>query len=412
MQPLVKAWVDQFDEDDQADAALLASVVRLVPGDAFRRDLTRLLEERLQNGCTPVAFFNETERKKWKGRPNRLFPELSRASKSQKGKHTLRAYGRVGPPLVPRQRQVAEEVGSEGIVANILTNMQRGHRKLTLLNPGADLIREKRVRWFILVTDFIGSGDRVINYLESAWRLRTVRSWWSRRRHSGLSFEVVAYAGTEFGFERVTKHPSAPVVSLVTRCPTIHTVFPAGKAKQMEDLCSRYAPGGVNPLGYGDVGALLAFDHGMPNNAPSMFWKDARNWAALVPKRASSTIGSPFMDPHTPEKERERIEASVNASRIGPNMAPTSLETIVLSALRRSPRSAEALSGRLGMNIQDVSDILSCLQDWGWISRSNQLTERGRVIVSRLIRADRQPSLPKSEERMYFPHALRVPRNV
>ena len=132
MQPLVKAWVDQFEEADRADAAILASLIRLVPGDAFRRDLTRVLEDRLRIGPNPVALYNETERKKWKGQPNRLFPETSRASKMQKGKKTVRAYGRVGPPLVPRQRQVAEEIGSEGVVANSIVVHKFGcQRKLS-----------------------------------------------------------------------------------------------------------------------------------------------------------------------------------------------------------------------------------------------------------------------------------------
>jgi len=55
MQPLVKAWVDQFEEADRADAAILASLIRLVPGDAFRRDLTRVLEDRLRIGPNPVV---------------------------------------------------------------------------------------------------------------------------------------------------------------------------------------------------------------------------------------------------------------------------------------------------------------------------------------------------------------------
>jgi len=412
MQPLVKAWVDQFEETDRADAAILASLIRLVPGDAFRRDLTRVLEDRLRIGPNPVALYNETERKKWKGQPNRLFPETSRASKTQKGTKTVRAYGRVGPPLVPRQRQVAEEIGSEGVVANVLTQLHKRHRKSTLLNPGADIIREKRARRFVLVTDFIGSGDRVINYLNAAWRLRTVRSWWSRRSHSGLCFEVVAYAGTEAGVERVKDHASSPTVSLVTRCPTIQTVFPPGKAKQMNQLCHRYAPPGSKPLGYGEVGALLAFDHGMPNNAPSMFWKDARRWSALVPARASSTAGSPYQEPHTPEKERARIEASAKASDTGAILRPTSLETIILSALRRSPRHSEAISGRLGMNVDDVSEILDRLKGWGWINASHQLTERGRMVASRLIRQDRKSPLPQGDDTMYFPNALRAPRDV
>ena len=180
----------------------------------------------------------------------------------------------------------------------------------------------------------------------------------------------------------------------------------------MEELCRRYAPPGSKPLGYGEVGALLAFDHGMPNNAPSIFWKDARKWSALVPERASSTAGSPYQETHTPEKERARIEASAKASDTGAILRPTSLETIILSALRRSPRHSEAISGRLGMNIDDVCESLDRLKGWGWINASHQLTERGRMVASRLIRQDRKSPLPQGDDTMYFPNALRVPRDV
>lgn len=411
-EPLIRAWVNQFDEKDRADAALLASVIKLVPADVFRRDLTTILQGRLDLGPRPIALFNETERRTWKGQPHRLFKEKSHASKTQRGKKSVRAYGKAGPSLVPRQRSVAEEVGSEGVVANTLTQFYRSHRKTVLLNPGPDTIREERARRFVLVTVFIGSGERVIRYLNSAWRLRTVRSWWSRRGSSGWSFEVVAYAGTTDGVAQVEKHASAPLVTLVTQCPTIHTLFPPAKAHIIEELIARYSPAGTEPLGYGKVGALLTFDHGMPNNAPSILWKSSRKWSALVPARVSSASTSPFRGPHTQEKERSRLEASARASSKGAALHPLSLETIVLSALRRSPRHPEAVSGRLGLTIQDVHEVMSRLRAWGWINDNYQLTERGRVVASRLIRQDRKPTLPPANEEMYFPDALRAPRNV
>jgi hypothetical protein len=153
-----RAWLEQFGEDDRPRAAKLASVLTLVSADEFAAELTRLLGIRLVNGRQPVALYNETERRHWKGKPNRLFTE-------RRGK-VLRAVGKTGPPLVPRNRSVDEEVGSEGVVATILTQFQRSHRKRVLLSPGPDTIRERKVRRFALVTDFIGSGKRVCDFLE------------------------------------------------------------------------------------------------------------------------------------------------------------------------------------------------------------------------------------------------------
>lgn len=409
---LVRAWVEQFDEADRASAATLATLIKLVPGDVFRRELTACLQGRLDTCSTPIALYNESERRKWNGVPHRLFQEKARANGKGKGQKTIRAFGKAGPALVPRQRQVAEEIGSEGVVGNILTQFHRANRKTVLLSPGPDAIRESGARRFILVTDFIGSGDRVTSYLNAAWRLRSVRSWWSRRESKGLHFEVVAYAGTEAGVAAVRKHATAPLVKLVTQCPTIESVFPPAQYKVVKSLCERYAIAGSHPLGYGDAGVLLAFDHGMPNNAPAILWKGGRHWTGLVPGRTTSAITSPFQEGLTEDQEQVRIETAARVSSVGQTMAPTDMNTIVLSALRRSPRRPEALSGRLGLKIDDVVVALAQLKRWGWINDDHQLSERGRTIASRLVKQDRNRPLPSPKRKMYFPKSLRVPRNV
>ena len=122
-QPVVETWLGQFDVADRSLAAKLVALIRLVPGNRFRNQMTVLLEERLKAGSTPIALFNETERQKWKGQPHRLFPEKTR---KRKGVSTTRACGNVGPALIPRQRYVHEQIGSEGVVSNILTQDTKG----------------------------------------------------------------------------------------------------------------------------------------------------------------------------------------------------------------------------------------------------------------------------------------------
>lgn len=411
-EPKVRAWIKQFGFADQANAATLVSLVKLIPGDRFRLSLTKLLDERWKAGALPVALYNESERKKWNGQPHRLFPEKSRANPLRKGKKIVRAIGKNGPALVPRQRSIAEEVGSEGIVANIITQFNRTHRKDVLLSPGPDIIRQKRVRRFILVTDFIGSGDRISTYLDAAWRISSVRSWWARRDTKGIKFEIIAYAGTTEGVDHIKSHPSAPQVFLVGACPTISTSFPPAQATIMNELCERYAPKDTEPLGYGASGVLLAFDHGMPNNSPSMLWKSTGSWTALVPGRSTIAVGSPFHLRLTEEQEQSRLEAAARASATGPQLAPVNLEAIVLSALRRSPRNVEAISGRLGIEIVQVEDTLLKLQKWGWINGDYHITDRGRLMTNRLIKHENMNPLPSADSTLYFPKMLRTPRDV
>src|SRR5205085_5170890 len=94
----------------------------------------------------------------------------------------------------------------------------------------------------------IGSGQRARTYLDSAWRVCSVRSWWSARRVKGLSFEVIAFAGTTVGRAYVEDHPSAPRVSVVTSCPTVDSAFSGERRDAIRDLCLRYDPLGRDPI--------------------------------------------------------------------------------------------------------------------------------------------------------------------
>src|SRR5216684_3555663 len=65
-----------------------------------------------------------------------------------------------------------------------------------LSSRGAQLIRKDHICTFMLVTDFVGSGNRVWTYIEAAGRVWSIKSLHSRGM---LRFEIVAYSGTEKG---------------------------------------------------------------------------------------------------------------------------------------------------------------------------------------------------------------------
>lgn len=401
---LAQQWLVQFDESDRSAAAKLLGFVTLVSSDEFRSELTALLEERLQAGANPIALYNEVERGHRKGVPNRLFKEPRRKVR--------RACGRSGPALVQRQRNIDEEVGSEGLVANILTQFQRNQKRRVSLSPGPDIIRERHIRRFVLVTDFIGSGKRVCRFLDAAWRVRSVRSWWSRRARIGWSFEVVAFAGLPSGIAKVERHPCQPHVTVRMIAPTIRSTFLPTEARRLEVLCHRYPAGVPSPLGYCDGAALIAFAHSMPNNAPAIFWSQAKGWRPLFPARTTTGTATPFKAGLDAAAIQERLRAASGLTSYAEHEAPISIETIVLSALRRSPRGTGAISGRLGLDMAKVDAALNELRALAWISESNQITERGRLVLKRLQDAGESKLLPQSDPGHYFPEALRAPRDV
>ncbi|MGV8664194.1 phosphoribosyltransferase-like protein, partial [Pseudomonas aeruginosa] len=65
---------------------------------------------------------------------------------------------------------------------------------------------------FVIVTEFIGSGDRARTLLDAIWNVASIRSW-----HSGkfIKFWVIAYSGTDIGVHNVRSHRFSPNVHIV-----------------------------------------------------------------------------------------------------------------------------------------------------------------------------------------------------
>jgi hypothetical protein len=202
-----QAWLSQFDPAEQPTAQAILEAMHLVSRDAFAERLQTLVRERIdaERGC--VGLYVEREWPTRKGVPHPLFKQPKRLPK--------RAFGK-GPDPIKPIRPYDLGVGSEGIVAQLLTEVCRTSKGRTVMQPGPNAIRRKRIRRFILVTDFIGSGARCWCYLQAAWRVASVRSWWSLRATTGMAFEVVTYSGTPAGIQRIRSHPSAPLVSQVS----------------------------------------------------------------------------------------------------------------------------------------------------------------------------------------------------
>lgn len=453
---LTKIWLAQFKEHDRGVAEKLLASVRFVSDNEFRSGLNSILEERIDAGLLPVALYNEAELPPPKGTPYPLFIE--------EGQNTRRAVGEFGPALVPDQRNMYracrktrirssrlrtnqenqvnichlftlyrcfwnavcltrsaqssyptspyQEVGSEGIVANVITQLHRSRRPQLWPSPGPDIIRQERIKRFMLVTDFIGSGNRTCRFLDAAWRVRSVRSWWSRRASAGWSFEVVAYAGLPSGIARIEGHPCQPLVKVAMTAPTIRSIYMPDEARVLEELCRRYSIGVSNPLGYNDCAALIAFAHSMPNNAPALFWEPAKGWRPLFPERSTTGTATPFEAGLDPASNLERLKMITGLTFSSESEAPDLIEMLVLSTLANSARNSEAISGRLGMRIEKINDALENLHGRELISKEYQITKRGSIILQRFVGFGESKPLPPPEPSLYYPKMLRAPRDV
>ena len=384
----------------------------LVSRDDFGEGLRRLILARAKDGGTPIGLYPEREIKKWKGIPNRLFKETTGKVK--------RAYG-VGPPPVAPLNRKKPEVGSEGIVAQLMSELCKEHPRLLLNCPGPDLIRDKKVRRFILVTDFIGSGDRASTYLDAVWRIRSARSWWSARATKGMSFEVVAYSGTEAGIRKVRAHASSPEVNIVAACPTLEALADSLRERAI-DLCIRWDPGNrdrIEALGYLGGGALIAFSHGAPNNVPRIFTgrneTASRPWMPLFPRRVTALTRATF----TAKEVADRLKI-MGQTRLASSTAVTSAQrdaqivVTVVASLAFSPRHNEHVSRRTGLTVLDVQRAISLAVANNWITPQRRVTDAGRAELKKLrtLQIPTPPLLPKRKETHYYPKRLRGPATV
>lgn len=406
-----QAWLSQFKPEDQDAAADLLRSMALVTRDKFAERLLDVIAACLEDGGTPIGLYVERELPHRKGVPHRLFKESQGKIK--------RAYG-VGPDPVKAVKPWVPDVGSEGLVAQIVSEFCRKHPKTAFNHPGPDQIRKHKVRRFVVVTDYIGSGKRAWTYLQAAWRVRSVRSWWSAKKKHGLHFEVIAYAASREGRRRVEDHPSQPNVRVATSCPTIRGSFGSSKRATIVDLCRRYSPvKDGDPMGFGSVGALIAFAHGVPNNAPLVLYKKGPNWSPLFPTRLTSGIRKDFeKDDDTSEEIRNKL-VNMRQKRLAESGwietgKPHARATLmVLASLSQRPRHAEAISGRTGLTIIEVDDALRRALTYKWIDGRNRLTDEGHDQLSHLRKQGLKISpLPVEEEELYYPKMLRAPAEV
>lgn len=379
--------------------------------DAFVERLRTLILQRIHLSSGPVGLYAEREHPRRNGVPYRLFKE-------KKDNGRMRAYGMPPAPIAPIPAY-SGEVGSEGIVANLITEICRENPKRAVSHPGPVKIRKSGIRVFMIISDFIGSGERLETYLSAAWRVKSVKSWHSMRARKGIRFEVVSFSATEPGRARVESHASRPEIHLVTSCPSIDSCFAGAMLAQVRRLCIDYAPAANgHPLGHGGVGALIAFAHGAPNNMPSIFHKGDKSWLPLFPGRVTSSTRETFdesMKQTTQGVQRMLIQMRERslAAAIPTLKIPSGMikQLVVLVALRSAPRTPEAVSRRTKLTLMEVSGELSLLATKGWITGRNVPTDKGKGQLQAIRGARPAPAhLPIVRDLYYYPKQLRAPR--
>ncbi len=402
-------WLAQFESSDQPTAAQLLSEILTVDANELTAGLRTILLDFAKCHQGPIALYAERHIRRRKNVPNRLFEE----SRSR----PRRAQGN-GPPPVPPGRPYARETGSEGVIATLITGLARSQPDRFLDHPGPDQIRSRKVRVYLVVTDFIGSGRRAWDNLETVWKLCSFKSW---HPYGWLRLAVAAYSGTIVGVMRTESHRSKPDILLHRGCPTVHDLEKSER-QSIVDLCHRY---GARPesehqsvLGYGDTGALIVFDHGIPNNAPLLLHTKSKRWIPLFPRRSAALL----TEARRSSARSEEIERALNklretrlaAAHRFNNIAQNQQDrALLLTALKRRPRTPLALSARTGMTVAEIEALIVLAQRDGHVDARLKLTQAAYDSLAYLkATIPKQAPLLTTNEMVYCPESLRSPRRL
>lgn len=373
--PRVAAWLDNFSSVQRDTAALLVESLELVSETDLRRELGDLIARVVASVPAPVAAFPAREVSKG----------LAAHGEGRDGTYNLLEPG------LP---------GSEAIVGSILTGVSRRHPKVSNLLVTHDLVtlRDRKVRTFLLVDDFSGSGKRLVDYHRALLRHPTVRSWTSLGL---IEFHVVAYAATKLAARLLRKRFGGGRVHFARACPTFASAgWTPEQLSEVEALCRSSAGRRRRDwaLGFRDSRALIAFEHTAPNNLPFVLWKVADGWNSLFEFKG---VPSDLLRLFTmrPGPVREPLAGSAGARRIGQ----------IIDLLGHRVRNVGDIAEVTAISIDEVSRLLVLVQELGLAGANLRLTDAGRIELKRWRTAHAIRELPDRSD-PYYPHQLRAER--
>ncbi|MEO8008980.1 MAG: hypothetical protein ABI728_10750, partial [Betaproteobacteria bacterium] len=373
-------WLQQFEKKDHQTARMLLKAFKFVTGPEFSSDLTHLLKSKIPRSETAALFVERELRSVRGGHPIRMYKE----EKLSLGRGIPKRHRATGAalPVVSSPRNDRQDIGSEGIVATLVSGLARSHQRRFVIHPSAEEFRRIKVRHIVVVTDLVGSGRRVSRFLSSLWRVRSVRRWASSRL---VKFWVLAFSATDAGKAVLKKHPTHPKLEIVCICPTVRGIHPNDTQEKIRNLCEQSASEEVMPLGFQDTGALIAFAHGCPNNAPVIFHKSftikGRTWKPLFPARVAHdtavAAADSEIDPLILALETLGIKSFAHKSAFKRSRKSQKHLVILLAAVRKGHRHMESLSTATGLSLWAIAEAERTAQQQGLLDNNRRLTEPG-----------------------------------
>lgn len=374
-------WLRQFESDDRDAAVALLDTILFAPGGAVMTGVRQTIEQFLQREADRV--------------PVVLLPVL--AVEDMRGQDGVKLSPGAEPTVFAEfdpGQLLDSEPGSEALFAQQIREVKRGLPKnLFVPTPlTRDAMRDSRARTLICVTDYIGSGQQVTEYVDAWYRHSSIRSW---RSLGLLKIVVVAYAATRGGKEAVRSHRGVDAAYVKEIVPGIAEV--SFVDSRVHEICRRYAKRGKlgTPLGYRDSAGLFASSFSVPNNLPAILIRRSSTWTPFFDGRSvtanlAEELGSqrPVVDVPQRVEDAGRIRL---ATRLRESPSEMRWQTH-LSVLSLLPATEEELALKLGVEVERIEQLVDALTRLNLINEEGRPTEAGRQALDRHRRKPRRVS--------------------
>ena len=281
--------------------------------------------------------------------------------------------------------------GSELIVQNIIGAMQRelGVDVLTRNATALDILRQRRVRSLVFVSDYAGSGDESLTYARSWLRNATVRSWRSLKL---VQLHLVLFAASTTALRRIRASGLYDKVWVLHHGMDFASApWGQGERRKIRALCERYARRAGEGQGWLGSEGLLVFEHTVPNNLPSILRqgkgpsrRPGGGWAPFFEFRTAPPDAMRDIVGYRPERDPERGLRALGQVRLAAAgvMRPHDRSELrmlveVLAHIAGGRRYPEQLATALAVSVPTAEEIISQVRKWGLVDIHTRLTDAG-----------------------------------
>lgn len=391
-------WLEQFSEADRRLARDVLSSLTLVSHNEFERTTEELIQDRAESIFGVVALFAVREME--------YLADYFSLAHDEEGSNHVDAVGR------------GADIGSEGRIAAIIRNIAKSNPAKYLNHPSIESMREHKCRAIMLVDDLIGSGKRSKTFAQSLWNNPTIKSWISLKYIETI---FVSYALTNAGRRVAESGPMNGTCHFARFCPTLVDFQPPKLIPAIQDLFRKYGSQTSKPhlsSGYRKSAALLVFEHGCPNNVPSIMWAPSttkKPWIPLFPNRVvqgdTRSVFPQELSRHTPVDvmlSAGYTKAALISGRVYSHAS--SKEIIALLALiSKGVKTPSSICFSMRSTVEVTNMLVESCISRGLLTQRYRLTALGRSVLRGAMTSNHRIKrpLPSRGDDMYYPSSLR-----